>query len=39
MLRNSGVDKLITKGVYIKIRSKGTIKSGNDPNTPKDQEH
>jgi len=39
MLRNSGGGELITKGRNGKIRSKDTIKPGNDPNPPKDKEH
>ncbi len=39
MLGNSGGGELITKGRNGKIRSKDTIKPGNDPNPPKDKEH
>ena len=39
MLKNQGGGELITKGLNGKIRSKDTIKPGNDPNPPKDKEH
>ena len=39
MLRNQGGGELITKGLNGKIRSKDTIKPGNDPLPPKDKEH
>ena len=39
MLRNQGGGELTTMGVDGKIRSKDTIKPGNDPNPPKDTEH
>lgn len=39
MLRNQGGGEVTTKGVDGKIRSKDTIKPGNDPNPPKDKEH
>lgn len=39
MLKNSGGGELTTKGRDGKIRSKDTIKPGNDPHPPKDKEH
>ena len=39
MLKNSGGGELITKGRDGKIRSKDTIKPGNDPCPPKDKEN
>lgn len=39
MLRNQGGGELTTLGVDGKIRSKDTIRPGNDPNPPKDKEH
>lgn len=39
MLRNQGGGELTTMGRDGKIRSKDTIKPGNDPNPPKDKEH
>jgi len=39
MLKNQGGGELTTKGRDGKIRSKDTIKPGNDPNTHKDKEH
>lgn len=38
-LQNQGGGELTIKGVDGKIRSKDTIKPGNDPNPPKDTEH
>lgn len=38
-LQNQGGGELTTKGRDGKIRSKDTIKPGNDPNPPKDKEH
>ena len=38
-LKNQGGGELIVKGRDGKIRSKDTIKPGNDPNPPKDKEH
>lgn len=38
-LRKQGGGELITKGLDGKIRSKDTIKPGNDPIPPKDREH
>ncbi|WP_319416460.1 DUF2188 domain-containing protein [Marispirochaeta aestuarii] len=38
-LKNQGGGELTTKGRDGKIRSKDTIKPGNDPNPPKDKEH
>ena len=38
-LQNQGGGELTTKGRDGKIRSKDTIKPGNDPNPPKDTEH
>ena len=37
MLKNSGGGELTTKGRDGKIRSKDTIKPGNDPHPPKDK--
>ncbi|MHB9130005.1 MAG: DUF2188 domain-containing protein [Armatimonadota bacterium] len=39
MLNGSGGGELTVMGVNGKIRSKDTIKPGNDPNPPKDHEH
>ncbi len=39
MLGSQGGGELTTKGLDGKIRSKDTIKPGNDPNPPKDKEH
>jgi hypothetical protein len=39
MLKNSGGGELTTKGLDGKIRSKDTIKPGNDPRNIKDTEH
>lgn len=39
MLRNQGGGELNTMGRNGKIRSKDTIKPGNDPCPPKDKEH
>ena len=39
MLKNQGGGELTTKGTDGRIRSKDTIKPGNDPNPPKDTEH
>lgn len=39
MLGNQGGGELTLKGVNGKIRSKDTIKPGNDPFPPKDREH
>ncbi|MFA7419333.1 MAG: DUF2188 domain-containing protein [Melioribacteraceae bacterium] len=39
MLNNSGGGELTTKGLDGKIRSKDTIKPGNDPRNIKDTEH
>jgi hypothetical protein len=39
MLQNAGGGQLKIKGVDGKIRSKDTIKPGNDPYPPKDKEH
>ena len=39
MLKKSGGGELSTKGVDGKIRSKDTIRPGNDPNPPRDREH
>ena len=39
MLNGSGGGELTVMGVNGKIRSKDTIKPGNDPNPPKDREH
>lgn len=39
MLRSQGGGELTTKGEDGKIRSKDTIKPGNDPNPPRDTEH
>lgn len=38
-LQNQGGGELTIKGRDGKIRSKDTIKPGNDPNPPKDTEH
>lgn len=38
-LQNQGGGELTTKGRDGKIRSKDTIKPGNDPHPPKDTEH
>lgn len=38
-LQNQGGGELTTKGRDGKIRSKDTIKPGNDPNPPTDKEH
>jgi len=38
-LQNQGGGELTTKGRDGQIRSKDTIKPGNDPNPPKDTEH
>ncbi|NJL92477.1 MAG: DUF2188 domain-containing protein [Anaerolineae bacterium] len=38
-LQNQGGGELTAKGRDGKIRSKNTIKPGNDPNPPKDAEH
>jgi hypothetical protein len=39
MLKRQGGGELITKGENGKIRSKDTIKPGNDPRNIKDREH
>jgi len=39
MLRNQGGGELTTMGLDHKIRSKDTIRPGNDPCPPKDKEH
>jgi hypothetical protein len=39
MLGNQGGGELSTHGRDGKIRSKDTIKPGNDPNPPRDTEH
>lgn len=39
MLQNQGGGELTTKGRDGRIRSKDTIRPGNDPNPPKDKEH
>lgn len=39
MLKRQGGGELITKGEDGKIRSKDTIKPGNDPRSIKDREH
>lgn len=39
MLRNQGGGELTTMGRNGRIRSKDTIKPGNDPLPPKDREH
>jgi hypothetical protein len=39
MLKNQGGGELTTSGKNGKIRSKDTIKPGNDPCPPKDKEH
>ena len=39
MLQNQGGGELTTKGLNGRIRSKDTIKPGNDPCPPKDKEH
>lgn len=39
MLKKSGGGELTTKGVDGKIRSKDTIRPGNDPFPPRDREH
>lgn len=38
-LRNQGGGEITTMGVNGLIRSKDTVKPGNDPNPPKDKEH
>lgn len=38
-LQNQGGGELTIKGRNGRIRSKDTIKPGNDPNPPKDKEH
>ena len=38
-LRNQGGGKITTMGINGRIRSKDTVKPGNDPNPPKDKEH
>lgn len=39
MLKKSGGGELTTKAVDGRIRSKDTIRPGNDPNPPRDKEH
>ena len=39
MTRNQGGGEVTTKGENGRIRSKDTVKPGNDPNPPKDKEH
>lgn len=39
LLRRQGGGELTTNGLDGKIRSKDTIRPGNDPNPPKDKEH
>lgn len=39
MLRKSGGGELTTKGLDGKIRSKDTVRPGNDPFPPRDREH
>ena len=39
MLGNQGGGELATKGLDGRIRSKDTIRPGNDPNPPLDKEH